>query len=168
MTQRLFVALWPDEPTVERLVELRDKLPEPDGVRFVRPEHWHVTLRFLGEVETHHAIACLAGTRFPAVEVRLGPRTTRLGAGQVVVPATGAERLAAEVRAATSGLGLDDDRDFFGHLTLARTKSGDGDALLDLHVVAAFTARAISLVASELRPTGAVYTTVETFPTHCG
>ena len=49
---RLFVALWPAE---DAIAELR-ALPRKDqlGVRFVPPENWHVTLRFLGAVSYTH------------------------------------------------------------------------------------------------------------------
>ena len=42
---RAFVALWPPEEIVVRLEGLHRK--DQRGVRFVRPENWHVTLRFL-------------------------------------------------------------------------------------------------------------------------
>ena len=48
---RLFVAVWPSADVIEALCALRRK--DERGVRFVRPENWHITLRFLGE--THPA-----------------------------------------------------------------------------------------------------------------
>ena len=44
---RLFVAVWPPEEVVAELTALPRK--DGRGVRFVAPENWHVTLRFLGQ-----------------------------------------------------------------------------------------------------------------------
>ena len=46
---RLFVAAWPPPEVVASLAAL----PRPDvaGLRWTRPDQWHVTLRFLGHVE---------------------------------------------------------------------------------------------------------------------
>src|SRR5690349_11728363 len=54
-TARLFVALPVAESVKEELRRLQAELRErlPDGlVRWTRPEQIHLTLRFLGEVET--------------------------------------------------------------------------------------------------------------------
>ena len=47
---RLFVAVWPPESVVEMLLGL-DR-PEGPELRWTTEPQWHVTLRFLGEVET--------------------------------------------------------------------------------------------------------------------
>ena len=47
---RLFVAAWPDAETIERLRAL-GRPDEPD-VRWVPERNLHVTLRFLGDVES--------------------------------------------------------------------------------------------------------------------
>ncbi|MDQ1444823.1 MAG: hypothetical protein QOI20_1287, partial [Acidimicrobiaceae bacterium] len=43
---RLFVAVWPRPEVVDALA----RLPRPDvpGLRWTGPDHWHVTLVFLG------------------------------------------------------------------------------------------------------------------------
>jgi 2'-5' RNA ligase len=46
---RLFLAVRPPEDVVAELMSLRRK--DQRGVRFVRPEQWHVTLRFLGDAD---------------------------------------------------------------------------------------------------------------------
>ena len=49
LDMRMFVAVWPDDPTLKRLKML--ELGPVQGLRLVRPGRWHITLRFLGEVE---------------------------------------------------------------------------------------------------------------------
>ena len=67
---RLFVAAWPPDDVV---AELR-ALPRKDqrGVRFVPPENWHVTLRFLGAADPDAVGAALDAATFPAATARLG------------------------------------------------------------------------------------------------
>ncbi len=57
MTDRLFFALWPDEPLRPALA---GRLPHPgDGLdgKPQRPDQWHVTLEFLGDVPTDRQAA---------------------------------------------------------------------------------------------------------------
>lgn len=63
---RLFVALTPPAEVVEELrvstAALRAALPEPAPVlRWTRPEQWHLTLVFLGEVGDDSAATGCAG-----------------------------------------------------------------------------------------------------------
>ena len=46
---RLFVAVWPPESVVEMLLGL-DR-PEGPDLRWTTEPQWHVTLRFLGDVD---------------------------------------------------------------------------------------------------------------------
>ena len=52
---RLFVAVWPPADVVTRVAAL----PRPDvaGLRWTAPDHWHVTLRFLGSVPAAEPVA---------------------------------------------------------------------------------------------------------------
>ena len=59
---RLFVAVWPPDEVVAELMALGRK--DRRGVRFVHPERWHVTLRFLGECDPGAARAA----RSPAIQ----------------------------------------------------------------------------------------------------
>ncbi|MBV8463591.1 MAG: hypothetical protein JO368_09875, partial [Acidimicrobiales bacterium] len=124
---RLFVAVWPDEPT--RAV-LRSVAPERcPGLRPVDPAQWHVTLRFMGRVDPFvmpalvEALGSAAAPGGP-VEARLGPATGWLGRGSVLqVPVSGLDELAGSVRSSTSGVvpeASDTEPVFRGHLTLAR------------------------------------------------
>ncbi len=46
---RLFVAVWPSAAVVDELRGL--ERPARPGVRWTTADQWHVTLRFLGEME---------------------------------------------------------------------------------------------------------------------
>lgn len=161
---RLFVAAWPDAATYDAL----DALARPDepAVRWIRPSNWHVTLRFLGDVDIGEAIERCGEATFPSAVARLGPEVERLDRRQIVVPVDGVDDLAAAVRAATAGLGERDRHRFRGHLTIARAKPDATSSVLGAPIDAAFDVDEIALVASDLTPDGAVYTTVATFPTH--
>ena len=52
---RLFIAVWPPEDVVSELTSLQRK--DQRGVRFVPPDNWHITLRFLGDADPDQVIA---------------------------------------------------------------------------------------------------------------
>jgi RNA 2',3'-cyclic 3'-phosphodiesterase len=172
---RLFVAAWPDDDTRRRLSGLELELGKSKGLRFVGASRWHVTLRFLGEVDValvgplgDELIAC--GTAFggPA-ECRLGPGTGWFAGVRVLhLPAAGLDALAEAVRVATVPL-VPDRRDgaepFNGHLTLARAKGRrlSVAALGEMAAIpfeAAFRVSSMDLVCSEPSPRGHVYSTI--------
>ncbi len=165
---RLFVAVRPPPEVVDAVAALAR--PERHGVRWTRPDHWHVTLRFLGDVEDG-SVAAVAGALREglageaAVEVRLGPRTERLGRAVLVVPATGLDRLAARVVVATSPAVplADGAHRFTGHLTLARFPKGVARWAVGAPVDASWTADEVELVRSELGRGPARHTVVERF-----
>lgn len=137
--------------------------PQAGGLRWVRPDAWHLTLTFLGAVEPR---------RIVDLEVRLGraagraaPLSLRLaGAGRfgrhvlwagVEGERDGVRRLAAATGAAARRVGLAvDDRPYRPHLTLARA-DGSSDlralaaALADL-ASPSWTADELHLVQSHL------------------
>ena len=125
----MFVAVWPDGTTRERLSSL--DLPVDPGVRVVRPDEWHVTLRFLGEVDgglVPSLVGALEETvRTVVAPVRcvLGPAAAWFPGGRILqLPAGGLDGTAAAVRSATLPLvpaGRRGEPPFRGHLTLART-----------------------------------------------
>ena len=160
---RLFVAAWPDAGTVAALRAL-DRPNEP-GIRWVPPSNLHITLQFIGDAVVDDVVHDLGRVEMPRSTVELGPAVERLGPRQLVLPASGADALAAAVRAATIGLGPPDGRRFRGHLTVARTKRGARSTAFGAPFEATWTIDEVALVESELLPTGAVYTTVATFPT---
>jgi 2'-5' RNA ligase len=172
---RLFVAVWPDDETRRRLGGLELELGRTRGLRFVGPAHWHVTLRFFGEVDAdlvgplgEALVGC--GAAFPGpVECRLGPGTGWFTGVRVLqLPATGLDALAAAVLAATAPVVPEPagpEPPFNGHLTLARSKgrrlsvAALGE-MAALPFEAAFPVPAMDLVSSQPSSRGHVYTTV--------
>lgn len=162
---RLFLALWLP-PDVTSTIEELPRKPRP-RVRWVPPEQWHVTLRFLAEADPDDVTAALDQVELPRPCVRLGPGTDVLGDRSLVLPAAGADELAAVVRRATRDVGeRPPRRRFDGHVTLARLRRRARlDGLVGRRVDAAFTADEVALVESHLRPSGAVYRTLRTWVT---
>jgi 2'-5' RNA ligase len=159
---RLFVALWPSPSVVEVIAAL--PRAEVDGLRWTVPEQWHVTMRFFGDADLDDALEACGRIDAVACDATLGPRVERLGRGVVVAPVHGLDAIAGAVIDATSAVGRPpDDRPFRGHVTLARTKGGARSALVGQSVSAAWRARDITLVRSDLHSHGARYTTVATF-----
>ena len=163
---RLFVAVRPPPEVIEVVAAL--PRPERHGVRWTRPDQWHVTLRFLGDVERSEPVAAALATGLagaPAVEVALGPTTERLGRAVLMVPATGLDGLAARVLDATrDGVPVADDAfGFHGHLTLARWPRGVAGWAIGEPVTATWTAQEVELVRSELGAGPVRHEVVDTF-----
>ena len=123
------------------------------------PEHWHVTLRFLGNVEVTPAVDALSRLSGVAVAMAVvGPAAVRLGREVLALPVEGLGSLAAAVDDAFAGLGRDPDhRPFRGHLTLARGKGVRGLAGLEMAEPLAWPVGTVSLVRSHLGRAGARY-----------
>lgn len=127
---RLFVALAPPDSAVEELRSgtsaLRRLAPE---LRWTRPEHWHLTLAFLGEVDSD-VVDPLSGG-LAQVAARHPPLSVSFGGGgrfghrvlwtRVHGDLDGLGRLAGSVRATARRSALPiDERPYRPHLTLAR------------------------------------------------
>ncbi|MCL6565567.1 MAG: RNA 2',3'-cyclic phosphodiesterase [Acidobacteriia bacterium] len=180
---RLFVAVDVGEAVRERLGALiRELAPLCPGARWVRPEGMHVTLKFIGEVtaeKTERIRAALATIAWPG-PIEMVIRNTGffpnakhprvLWAGIEAPPALAA--LAAAVEARLEPLGVPrESRTFHPHLTLARFKHEAGLAQLQQALArrgqvefGRVVATAFHLYESRLRPSGAVYTRLATFP----
>lgn len=159
---RLFVAVWPPDEVVDELTALPRK--DQRGVRFVPPENWHVTLRFLGEADPDDVIGALDGVRLPAATARLGPGVDIMSDRALVLPVDGLDELAETVRAHTAHLGQEARRRFRGHLTLARLKPhADLPRAMGAYAPAEFPVQEVALVKSRLDPDGARYTTIHTW-----
>ncbi len=173
---RLFVGV---EPSAGAAAELR-RLPRPDaaGVRWLRPEQWHATLRFLGRTDPDEVRAVLArwsagwsdGWSGPAPTAALGPTTGVLGDAVVVVPVAGLDDLAASVVDATAHLGEPpESRPFVGHVTLCRFRDAPPDGLVGRPVAASFAVDEVVLFHSRTvdagpGTTGVVYEVLDRFP----
>ncbi len=174
---RLFVAIDLPQEVKQSLVALQAGLP---GARWVGTEGLHLTLRFIGDVNSteaddiHAALATVTGAplmarlesagTFPG---RGGPRVLWAGA----VRDTPLERLKRRVDAALRRAGCaPDSRKFAPHVTLARLKgvSTERTAAFVAHIApriaAEFAVREFVLFSSRLAPDGAVHTAEATYP----
>jgi 2'-5' RNA ligase len=161
---RLFLAVWPPEDVVSELCALPRK--DSRGVRFVRPENWHVTLRFLGEAHPDHVVDALSGVALAAARAHVGPAVDVLAERALVVPVDGLDALASTVTKRTEHIGARPPRKrFVGHLTLARLKRhAQMPHALGALVAADFDVTEIALVQSRLDPRGARYETLDAWP----
>lgn len=173
---RLFVAVWPDESTRARLSAL--DLGSGHGLRVVGPEQWHITLRFLGQVdddrvpELSDALGRAAASLPGAIRCRLGPSTAWFSGDRVLqIPVDGLDEPAGAVRLATLPVVPDaDEREpaFQGHLTVARSKGrSDGAsarrAVAGIPFAGTLDVSSFDLVASRLTDDGPRYTPLASF-----
>jgi RNA 2',3'-cyclic 3'-phosphodiesterase len=161
---RLFVAVTPAQDAVDELWSavsvLRQTRPE---LRWTRPEQWHLTLAFLGEVDDRARLEVMerlgrAAGRHPPLALalagagRFGDRVLWTRVTGDVAPLC---RLAESVRAAVRRARLPvEDRPYRPHLTLARSRDGADlrpavDALAGF-AGCAWTATELHLVRSHL------------------
>ncbi len=185
-TLRTFIAIELDEELRENLgrlqKQLREQLP-PRSVRWVRPEGIHLTLKFLGDTpeeqveDVKEAVARAAAEVGPFTFTVAGlgcfpntrrPRVIWVGLQEV----TGAlRRLRDAVEAQMAPLGFPTERRrFHPHLTLGRvhrraSKSevreiGELVATSALGAIDEMDVTGLAYIKSDLRPSGAVYTTL--------
>lgn len=159
----MYVAVRPPPEVIDTISDLPTKPLR--GVRFTRRDQWHITLRFLGDVERNDALGALAKLSAPQATVTLGPDVRLLGARVVVVPAAGLDHVAAAVAECFADIGEPRDREFAGHLTLARLKGQPLRepalvSVLGAPIQATFAADTVELWKSELSNDGATHTLV--------
>jgi 2'-5' RNA ligase len=151
--------------------------PGGDGVRWVRPEALHVTLRFLGEIEAaaaaplaRRAAQELATLRpfalhFGPAELFPSPRRPRVVALGLEPAAALVELAAALERAVVAGGFPAEDRPFRAHLTLGRVKGRSFPSVAALAPPAAeFAVEQAVLFRSELSSAGSRYQPLERVP----
>ena len=162
------MAVTPPAPVMALLREL-DR-PEVPRLRWTTPDQWHVTLRFLGEVDPPGPVAAglagvpagLAAVGAPGVEAVLGPSLAWFPGRQVLqVPVAGLDALAGAVAEATAPWGPPPERPFAGHLTLARMRGrARGPArLAGTALSAAWPVDRVELVSSTMASGGSRYRT---------
>jgi 2'-5' RNA ligase len=150
---RLFVAVRPPSGVIDAIAAL--PRPERHGIRWSRPDQWHVTLRFLGDVDDAAPVAdALAAGLASAdpVDVVLGPTTEKLGRGVLMIPVHGLDDLGATVLDATRDVVPvpEDAFPFRGHLTLARCPRSVPRWAIGAPIDATWTADEVELVSSRL------------------
>ena len=187
---RAFVAIELDDAVKGALVQAQNTLKRaPVGrlVRWVSPDGIHLTLKFLGDISSDRvtditrSIERGCGTfspfRIALSEAGFFPNAHRL---RVVWVGVGGEvehllRLQRSVEAELGTLGFPPEgRGFQPHLTLGRVRdsalSAEREELAkriattQVEANAAMTVEKVRLIRSELRPTGAVYTTLAAVP----
>lgn len=183
-TLRTFIAVELSHEAITALAELQKKLKgraPRDTVRWTAPESIHLTLHFLGnidesEVETVTGILVASSAAYPHFSLSLSglgcfpnfhrPRIVWVGVSGDTAPLAGLQHdLGRELQA----IGYTpENRPYSPHLTVGRVKDrlpGSqlaelGQALQQLRVghLARLDITGISLMKSELKPAGAVYT----------
>ncbi len=182
---RLFVAVHlPDEMKEELYASFSGAVRgRVRGLRFVPPANVHITLKFLGE--TDEGLIPSIEETLKAIAEEAGPFTMNVGGAgafpdvkrpRVVWAGVNAGRdelaeLAKAVERALDPLGFEAERrPFRGHVTVARVKGpaaaeavGAVVAANEGHDFGSFEVESFSLVKSELKPDGAVYSDVAKF-----
>lgn len=143
--RRSFVALLFDAKTRAALLRARDVLEahlagHASIVRWVAPEHYHLTLRFLGAADDEQVLAMTdaiteSGARFPPVDLRLSgfgafpdlrwPSVVWCGVADVshhgTAKSVGLSALQASIEAAARSFGFPPERrPYRPHVTLGR------------------------------------------------
>jgi 2'-5' RNA ligase len=178
---RLFIAIEIPEDIKKLLTEIQGSIKD-SGVDagWTRPEGIHLTLKFLGEVPEAKAAEIMAALSHATKETT-GIRLDVAGAGAFPNPKNARvvwigisgetdklTRLQSAVEEAMVALGFKrEDRPFTPHLTLGRIKfirSRDKwlkalDGIKDIKL-SGFDTRTVSLMKSELKPSGSVYTEI--------
>jgi RNA 2',3'-cyclic 3'-phosphodiesterase len=151
---RLFLAVDPPADLRAALLDVVPLTPAP-GVRWVPPEQWHVTVRFLGEVDEDAALGALATLSAPPCTAEVGPRVSRLGRSVVCLPVRGLDALATAVAGATAAVGAPPEHRFRGHLTLARLRDRAACGVTGTSFGACFGVDRVVAYRSTLGPDGA-------------
>jgi 2'-5' RNA ligase len=174
MAYRLFVAIELPEAVKDQLVKLRADIP---GASWVKPNGYHLTLRFLGdgiEAERLNSIReLLQDVQSPPFSMRLRgvgrfPPNARRAARVLWVGVTAPPPLKAlyqQVEGAVVSAGFPpEERDFHPHITLARLKSFKPeqkvDRFLEQHQTFSTAEIAVTeffLFSSVLTPQGSIY-----------
>jgi RNA 2',3'-cyclic 3'-phosphodiesterase len=134
MTHRLFIAIRPPETVRDALIDAMEGL---EGARWLGEDQLHLTLRFLGEVDSPAAndlAAALGRIRGEPFELRIAgvgvfDRRGRPSAIWArVLPSASLEALRQKVERACESAGLGrETRRFTPHITLARLGRSSGD-----------------------------------------
>ena len=179
---RTFIAVPIPGAVKSRIADLLHALGSSRAdVKWVRVEGMHLTLKFLGDVESERIPAVCGAVRraagaFPRTAVHLAgsgafpdirrPRVLWIGVRE------GADRLRTLAESMDTALGDEgferDTRPFSAHLTLGRVRSPRGVAEVLSRMQAAewdggvFEADTVVVMQSDLQKTGAVYTALAT------
>jgi len=189
-TIRTFIAIELGDELKGLLMQVGQEIQSriaPRTVRWVKPHAMHLTLVFLGDtpvtqLDTIQRAMTAAAAEVPPITFRavgLGcfpnPRRPRVVWVGVDEPAGHLKQLKAALDRELEPLGYKAERRRFSpHLTLGRVhkRAGRGEAQglgqvvesATLKELCRVTARQLCLIRSELRPAGAIYTTLASVP----
>ena len=188
---RLFIGIDLDDDARQAIAAEQKRLKAAVGddrsaLRWIRPEHMHLTLAFLGELDDRLAQSVVEtigqpvqADRFPVVFGGLGvfpsggaPRVLWLGLKAGSREVIGVQR---EVAERVTGLGIAlEQRPFHPHLTLARWRTprpsdrrlvATADSPRD---IARIEVQQVSLIQSRLSPAGPTYVSLTHSPLSSG
>lgn len=181
---RLFVAVELGSGIQGHLAEIQEDLKRfSSTVKWVEPENFHLTLKFLGEVPeeripaVREVLETVARQHAP-LELELvgigafpNARSPRVLWAGVHEGREALIRLALHLNRGFSGLGFEpESRPFTGHVTLGRARRPEPIPGLDKVMLGLAKSKLgrrpiqdFALVQSELKPTGPVYTVLERF-----
>lgn len=182
---RAFIAIEIPEDIKLQLKQVQERLKKGlTGVNWARPEGIHLTLKFLGNID-EEMISRIGDSMKKATErssvfsIRLsglgifpGPRFPRVVWIGVKEGGEDLKGLNRAIDKTMDKLGFSaEEREFRPHLTLGRVRSQERrDELLKAieelqnFEAGSFEAREVSLIKSDLKPGGAVYTKLLTVP----
>lgn len=164
---RLFVAI--DLPkTLKKMIftEISEKL---SGVKKIPEKNLHITLCFIGEADEKKTIEKLSKIGFQKFQIELD------GIGKfgerVIWMETKSEEMKILAEKISKTLGIKEEKEFSGHLTIARAKSSQAPSIFlkefekikDKKIGKEFLAEKFLLMKSELLPEGFVYSQLKEF-----
>ena len=180
---RLFVALSIPPEVRQNIASLVRNLRHTDGKpRWINPQNLHITLKFIGELESEKvpaisdALATSHAAHLLPIEFRnvgFFPNSRRPSVAWIGIEAPPTlALLAAEVNRVLASIGIPrEEKSFVPHLTIARFKEARLSPALQVeiekckdHSFGSYTAGEIHLVESKLKSSGAEYTTLRSFP----
>ena len=179
MLIRAFIAANLALSVSEEMAKVQSALQKAKGdIRWVKPQGFHLTFRFLGNIEPARVAPILAALQAAArLQPQFRVRTQGLGAFPSLtrprvlwarLTGDGLQELHTKIEAALSSCGfLSEDRAFRPHITLGRVRSPRGWSQV-LEGIKAYLQYdfgeslidKVTLYQSDLRPGGAVYTSL--------
>ncbi len=168
---RMFFALWPEESTREDLTELIGRLSAKTTGHWSRPNNLHITLAFLGLVETEslERLALVANTVKPqSLKLQLDRIEHWPKPKIICLTPTGQQpilgQLANELTTLLGSAGFElEKRPFRAHLTLAR-KAFEAPAESLLRRAVHWESSGFALVESFPHPEGSIYKPIMSWP----
>ncbi|MXO95907.1 RNA 2',3'-cyclic phosphodiesterase [Erythrobacter aquimaris] len=176
MSHRLFVGLRPPASHRDQLI---DRMQGVDEARWQDDEQLHLTLRYIGDVETHQAddlAEQLGSIDFQPFDLTVSSTGFFERKGHLRALWAGVEqsealiRLQRKVERMCQAVGFEaEGRKFLPHITLARLNSASGPANAFLSATSTlrlepWTVQEFVLYESELHPEGSIYTPIVRYP----